>query len=93
VSHIWICFGFGKIATIRRRGAHIANFVPRPRPRTGFGGGDVEHCLLLWWYVVGTDQATDISLPVQWKWKKKKVDLSSIMSELKLSTLQGFFGG
>ncbi len=28
-----------------------------PRPRTGFGGGDVEHCLLLWWYAVGADQA------------------------------------
>ncbi len=34
--------------------------------------------------------ASDISLPVHWKWKKKKVGLSSIMSELKLSTLQGF---
>ncbi len=41
----------------RRRGVHIANVIPRPRPRTGFGGGDVEHCLLLWWYAVGTDQA------------------------------------
>jgi hypothetical protein len=41
----------------RRRGDHIANVVPRPRPRTGFGGRDVEHCLLLWWYAVGTDQA------------------------------------
>ncbi len=35
--------------------------------------------------------ASDISLPVHWKWKKKKVGLFSIMSELKLSTLQGFF--
>jgi hypothetical protein len=35
--------------------------------------------------------ASDISLPVHWKWKKKKVGLSSVMSELKLSTLQGFF--
>jgi hypothetical protein len=60
VSHIWICFGFGKIATIRRRGAHIANVVPGPRPRTGFGGGDVKHCLLLWWYAVGADQATKL---------------------------------
>jgi hypothetical protein len=34
--------------------------------------------------------ASDISKPVGWKWKKKKVGLSSIMSELKLSTLQGF---
>ncbi len=34
--------------------------------------------------------ASDISLPVHWKWKKKKVSLSSIMSDLKLSTLQGF---
>jgi hypothetical protein len=40
-----------------RRGVHIANVVPRPRPRTGFGGGDIEHCLLLWWYAVGADQA------------------------------------
>ncbi len=32
----------------------------------------------------------DISKPVSWKWKKKKVGLSSVMSELKLSTLQGF---
>ena len=32
----------------------------------------------------------DISEPVHWKWKKKKVGLSSVMSELKLSTLQGF---
>ncbi len=32
----------------RRRGVHIANVVPGPRPRTEFGGGDVEHCLLLW---------------------------------------------
>jgi hypothetical protein len=32
----------------------------------------------------------DISEPVRWKWKKKNVGLSSIMSELKLSTLQGF---
>ncbi len=41
----------------RRRGVHIANVVPGPRPRTGFGGRDVEHCLLLWWYAVGADQA------------------------------------
>ncbi len=41
----------------RRRGVHIANIVPGPRPSTGFGGGDVEHCLLLWWYAVGADQA------------------------------------
>jgi hypothetical protein len=34
--------------------------------------------------------ASDISEPVHWKWKKKKVGLSSVMSELKLSTLQGF---
>ncbi len=60
VALIWIFFGFGKIATIRRRGAHIANVVPGPRPRTGFGGGDVEHCLLLWWYAVSTDQATKL---------------------------------
>ncbi len=33
----------------------------------------------------------DISEPVHWKWKKKNVDLSSVMSELKLSTLQGFY--
>ncbi len=32
----------------------------------------------------------DISEPVHWKWKKKNVSLSSVMSELKLSTLQGF---
>ena len=32
----------------------------------------------------------DISEPVHWKWKKKNVGLSSFMSELKLSTLQGF---
>ena len=32
----------------------------------------------------------NISEPVHWKWKKKKVGLSSVMSELKLSTLQGF---
>ncbi len=32
----------------------------------------------------------NISQPVCWKWKKKKVGLSSIMLELKLSTLQGF---
>ncbi len=31
-----------------------------------------------------------ISQPVRWKWKKKEVGLSSVMSELKLSTLQGF---
>ncbi len=60
VSRIWICFGFGKIATIRRRGAHIANVVPGPRPRTGFWGRDVKHCLLLWWYAVGKDQATKL---------------------------------
>ncbi len=34
--------------------------------------------------------ASDISQPVRWKWKKKKVGLSSVMSELKVSTLQGF---
>ncbi len=34
--------------------------------------------------------AFNISQPVQWKWKKKNVGLSSIMSELKLSTLQDF---
>jgi hypothetical protein len=34
--------------------------------------------------------ASDISEPVHWKLKKKKVGLSSIMSELKLSTLQDF---
>jgi hypothetical protein len=34
--------------------------------------------------------ASDISLPVHWKWNKKKVGLCSVMSELKLSTLQGF---
>ncbi len=34
--------------------------------------------------------ASDISEPVRWKWKKKKVGLSSVMSELKLSTLQSF---
>ncbi len=34
--------------------------------------------------------APDITQPVHWKWKKKKVGLSSVMSELKLSTLQGF---
>ncbi len=34
--------------------------------------------------------AFNISEPVNWKWKKKKVGLSSVMSELKLSTLQGF---
>ncbi len=28
--------------------------------------------------------------PVRWKWRKKKVGLSSVMSELKSSTLQGF---
>ncbi len=54
---IWIFFGFGKIATIRRRGAHIANVLPGPKPRTGFGGGDTKHCLLLWWYAVSADQA------------------------------------
>ncbi len=32
----------------------------------------------------------DISEPVRWEWKKKNVGLSSVMSELKLSTLQGF---
>ncbi len=34
--------------------------------------------------------ASGISEPVRWKWKKKKVGLSSVISELKLSTLQGF---
>ncbi len=33
---------------------------------------------------------SDSSEPVRWKWKKKKVGLSSVMSELKLSTLLGF---
>ena len=32
----------------------------------------------------------DISKPVRWKWKKKNVGLSSVISELKLSTLTGF---
>ncbi len=32
----------------------------------------------------------DISEPLHRKWKKKNVGLSSVMSELKLSTLQGF---
>ncbi len=32
---------------------------------------------------------SEISQPVRWNWKKKEVSLSSIMSELKLSTLQG----
>ncbi len=41
----------------RRRGVHIVNVVPGSRPRTGFRGGDVEHCLLLWWYAVSADQA------------------------------------
>jgi hypothetical protein len=56
-DHIWIFFGFEKIATIRRKSVHIANVVPGPKPRTGFGGGDTKHCLLLWWYAVGADQA------------------------------------
>ncbi len=34
---------------------------------------------------------SDISEPVHWKWKKKTVGLSSVLSELKLSTLQGFY--
>ncbi len=34
--------------------------------------------------------AFNISQPVHWKWKKKNVGLSSVLSELKLSTLQGF---
>ena len=46
----------------RRRGVHIANVVPGPRPRTGFRGGDVEHCPLLWWYAVGTDQASKLHI-------------------------------
>jgi hypothetical protein len=33
----------------------------------------------------------DITEPVRWKWKKKNVGLSSVMSELKFSTLQGFY--
>ncbi len=33
----------------------------------------------------------DITEPVRWKWKKKNVGSSSVMSELKLSTLQGFY--
>jgi hypothetical protein len=32
----------------------------------------------------------DISEPVHWKWKKKNVGMSSIMSELKHSTLRGY---
>ena len=44
----------------RRRCVHIAIVVPGPRPRTGFGGGDVEHCPLPWWYAVGADQATKL---------------------------------
>jgi hypothetical protein len=32
-----------------------------------------------------------IAEPVRWKWKKKKVGLSSVTPELKPSTLQGFF--
>ncbi len=32
----------------------------------------------------------DILEPVRWKWKKMKFGLSSVMSELKLSLLQGF---
>jgi hypothetical protein len=32
----------------KKMGFHIANVVPGPRPRTGFGGGDIEHCQLLW---------------------------------------------
>jgi hypothetical protein len=46
----------------RRRGVHIANVVPGPRPRTRFGGGDVKHCPLLWWYAVGADQATKLDV-------------------------------
>ncbi len=46
----------------RRRGVHIANVVPGPRPRTEFGGGDVEHCPLLWLYAVGADQATKLHI-------------------------------
>jgi hypothetical protein len=34
---------------------------------------------------------SDISEPVRWKWKKKNVGLSSVMSELKLSNIQGFY--
>ncbi len=41
----------------RRRGVHIPNVVPGPRPR---GGGDIKHCPLLWWYAVGADQATKL---------------------------------
>jgi hypothetical protein len=48
------------LSSARRRGVHIANIVQGPRPRTGFGGVDVEHCLLLWWYTVGADQATKL---------------------------------
>ncbi len=81
----------------RRRGVHITNVVPEPRPKIEFGGGDIEHCLLLWLYAVGADQAT--KLHIWWlifqsqcigNGKKKNVGLSSVMSELKLSTLQGF---
>ncbi len=53
---VWIW----KNCPIRRRGALIVNIMPGPRPRTEFGGGDVEHCLLLWWYTVGADQATKV---------------------------------
>ena len=41
---------------------HIANVVPGPMPRTGFGGGDSEHCPLLWWYAVGADQARKLDI-------------------------------
>ncbi len=75
----------------------MVNVVPGPRPRTGFGGGDVKHCPLLLvvrcWRRSSNKAprlASDISQPVLWKWKKKKVVLSSIMSELKLSARQGF---
>ncbi len=45
------------LSAARRKGVLIANVAPGPKPRTGFGGGDIKHCLLLWWYVVGADQA------------------------------------
>ena len=44
----------------RKRDVHIVNVIPGPRPRTGFGGGDVKHCPLFWWYAVGADQATKL---------------------------------
>ena len=37
-------------------------------------------------------ESTTTSEPVRWKWKEKKVGLSSVMSESETSTFQGFFG-